>query len=451
MSLSDQIAAKTAMLVASKDALVAAQKEYADKPDDDSAFAALETAIGNVEAAEKSLTVLKRAEDALKGSFSEARAPAIIKSHKTKEGSADLLFKSALVTFEAGVTHQSVDAIIAKRFGEDDGLRAVVGMTNKAAQDPADTATAGYAKELTRQSYAEFMNLLQPVSVIPRLQLDSHSFDGYSSIYIPQRSGSASSNPNMAAAFRAEGAPIRVGGLSLTSKTLTPKTLGVIGTFTEELLRRSTPSILNVIRNAMLEDTAVALDGVFLGTGAGSATTPAGIANSLSGNTAGASGVTPADAYEDLIAMVKKQADALLGMNPAWVMSPANAIALGGMLTSLGTVQFQGMQSLRGSKTLFGIPVIESTNIANTRVLLIDQPAISFAGGAPEFLVTQVATLHEEGSAPADISAVGTPNVVAAPVRSLYQTYSQALRTVWELDWAVMRTGAVIELTSVAW
>lgn len=452
MNLSEKIAEKTSELVSRKDALVAAQKAYSEAPDDEATFQALEKSIEDVEAVEKELTVLKRAEQALKPSGSPAvGAPAVIKSHKVKEGSADLLFKAALVTFEAGVTHAPVEAVIAKRFGDDEGVRAVVSMTNKAAQNPADTSTAGYAKELTQQSYGAFMDLLVPVSVVPQLALARHSFDGSSSIYIPMRSGSRSSGANMAGAFRAEGDPIRVGGMSLTSKTLTPKTMAIIGTFTEELLRRSTPSILNIIRDSMLQDTAVALDGVFLGASAGSATVPAGIANGLGALTDTASGTTPADAYADLIAMVKKQAAALLGANPAWVMSPANAIALGGMLTSVGTVQFPGMQGARGTKTLFGIPVIESTNIADSRVLLIDQPEVSFAGGAPEFLITQVATLHEEGSSPADISAAGTPNTVAAPIRSLYQTYSQALRTVWELDWAVMRSGAVVELTAVAW
>lgn len=452
MNLSDKIAEKTTQLVASKDALVAAQKAFADDADADGAYETLEKSIADVEDVEKQLAVLKRAEDALRTSAD--KAPAVVKSFKgTKEGSADLLFKAALVSFEAHVNHLPIEAAMLKRFGDDDGLRAVLSVTNKAAQNPAITTVAGYAQELTQQSYGDFMNLLLPVSAVANLQMSRYAFDGYASIYIPMRGGSHVSDPNMSGAFRAEGSPIRVGGLTFTSKLLTPKTMGVIGTFTEEMLRRSTPNILSVIRQAMLEDTSVSLDNVFLGTAAGSAIQPAGIANNLGANSIVSSGSTADLIYADLISMIQLQATALLGQNPAWVMTPANAIALGGVLTAVGTVQFPGMQNLRGAKTLFGFRVIETTNIANTRVLLIDQPEVAFAGGTPEFLGSQVATLHEEGATPLPI-ATGTSGagaITAAPVRSLYQTFSQALRTVWELDWTVMRSGAVIEQTGVNW
>lgn len=450
MTLSEQIAQKNAALIAAKDALVAAQKNYSEKPDDDESMTALETAISEVEEIEKKLDLLKRAESALKSEAS--RAPAVVKSFKTKEGSADLLFKAALVSFESHVTHQPLEAIIQKHFGDDDGVRAVVGETNKAAQNPAQTNVAGYAQELTRQTYADFMNLLMPVSAVANLAFSRYSFDGFASIYIPMRIGSRTAQPNLSGAFRAEGTPIRVGALTLGSKILTPKTMGVIGTFTEEILRRSTPSILQVIRNAMLEDTSIMLDGVVLGTGAGSAIEPAGIANNLGSFTFAASGATPEDIHADLVNAIRLQSNALLGRNPAWVMTPGNAVALGGALNPLGQPMFPGMSLLRGQRSLYGYPVIETTNIANSRVLLIDQPEISFAGGAPEFLGSQVATLHEESAAPLPLATgpQGTA-VVATPQRSLYQTFSQALRTVWTLDWWRMRDGSVVEITGVAW
>ena len=450
MNLSDKIAEKTTSLIAKKDALVAAQKAFAEDSEADGAYDNLDSAIKAVEDEEKQLQVLKRAEEALRTTAD--KAPAVIKSHKTKEGSADLLFKAALVSFESHVTHQPVDAVIAKRFGDDDGVRAVVSVVNKAAQNPAFTNVAGYAQELTQQSYGAFMDLLLPASAVANLAMNRYSFDGYNSIYIPMRGGARNSGVNMAGAFRAEGAPIRVGGMTFTSKTLTPKTLGIIGTFSEEMLRRSTPNILQVIRNAMIDDTSVALDNAFLGTAAGTAIQPAGIANALGSYTFVSGGATAEQIYADLIEMVKLQSDALLGSNPAWIMTPGNAIFIGGSLTALGTVQFPGMQAARGQKTLFGYPVIETTNIAASRLLLVDQPYIEFAGGAPEFLGTQVATLHEEGSNPAPlVTGPSGTEVVATPQRSLYQTYSQALRTVWEVDWTVARTGAVVELTGIAW
>ena len=81
-------------------------------------------------------------------------------------------------------------------------------------------------------------------------------------------------------------------------------------------------------------------------------------------------------------------------------------------------------------------------------MLLIDGSGVSFAGGAPSFVGTDVATLHEDDTTPLPISAGA---VVAAPVRSLFQTNSAALRALWEIDWAVMRAGAVQALSAVAW
>jgi hypothetical protein len=72
--------------------------------------------------------------------------------------------------------------------------------------------------------------------------------------------------------------------------------------------------------------------------------------------------------------------------------------------------------------------------------------------GNPNFVTSNVATLHEENTTPLPISSAGTPNVVAAPVRSLFQTYTWALRMILDVDWVKLNSvGPVQELTGVAW
>jgi hypothetical protein len=44
-----------------------------------------------------------------------------------------------------------------------------------------------------------------------------------------------------------------------------------------------------------------------------------------------------------------------------------------------------------------------------------------------------------------------TPATVAAPTRSLFQTNSVAVKNIWEISWAKLRTHAVQQLTGVAW
>jgi hypothetical protein len=85
-------------------------------------------------------------------------------------------------------------------------------------------------------------------------------------------------------------------------------------------------------------------------------------------------------------------------------------------------------------------------------VLLIDAADfIIIEGGAPRFDVSDQATLHLEDSAPLAIGTAGAPPTVAAPVRSLFQTDSMALRMVMDLNWGLRRAGVVAWTTAVTW
>jgi HK97 family phage major capsid protein len=284
------------------------------------------------------------------------------------------------------------------------------------------------------------MDTIKPESVIPRLGLNTYSFDGYQSIKIPMRA----ETPNVAGAFRAEAAPIPVKQMGFTSKVLTPKSMGVISSFSNELFERSTPNILEVIRSAMISDTAQALDVKFLSADAGSAIAPAGIQNGVvSPNTAASAGDTVADIMTDLRGRLQQMASLNLGRKPVWIMNPARAWGLPLATNAVGAVAFPEM----ASGTLIGAPVITSTNVPADVVYLIDAAEVYFAGGAPRFMGTDVATLHFEDETPLPI--VGS--VTANPVRSLYQTNTAAIRAMWDLDWTVNRTGSVQTITGVSW
>jgi hypothetical protein len=63
------------------------------------------------------------------------------------------------------------------------------------------------------------------------------------------------------------------------------------------------------------------------------------------------------------------------------------------------------------------------------RVLLVDAADFfSATGDEPRFDVSDQAVLHMEDTAPTAIGTAGTPTVVAAPVRSLWQTDSIGIR-----------------------
>ena len=453
MSLSEKIAAKQTELVAARDALVDLTTNIDDTEESQKA---VDEQTEVVEKLTADLDRLKASERAIEKSVSRARdngAPAINTNPaaKVKDGDkANLFVKAALCAFESHVKHKPIDQVVSERYGDDEVVKTIVGRTTKAQQDPAFTNVAGYAQELVQEATGAFLDTLKPDSVIPRLPLNRYSFDGYNSIKIPMRN--PATTPNLAGAFRAEGDPIRVGALSLGSKTLTPKSLGIIGTFSMELLERSTPNIESVIRDAMITDTAEMLDAAFLSTTAGTATVPAGLQTyATGGNTAASGGTTTADIIADIRGRLQAMTAANLGRRPVFICSPARWYGVQLAVTAAGTPAFP--EAAQGS--LMGIPVVTSVTVPADVVFLIDAAEVAFAGGAPRFMGTEVATIHEEG-VQANVKPIvddsTAPGVTANPVRSLYQTNSAALRTVWELDWTVMRTaGAVQTLTGVAW
>jgi hypothetical protein len=390
------------------------------------------------------LATLKSSETRLAAGALATKSAQVIRRDSVKD-TEHLLGKLALVTYEAACKSMKIDDVVAIRFPGSAAIETIV----KAAQNPAMTNVPGYAQELTRIGYGQLMDMLRAEAILPKCVPfgQQHSFEGYTSITYPIRSGTPT---DAAGAFRAEGAPIRVGGLHFTSGSLTPKNLGVILTATEEMLRRSTIDLAAYFQRAIIDDTATTLDAIFIGTGAGSATQPAGIRNSLAaGDTRPSTGATAAAITNDLKVMLTAMTTANMGgMNTKWLMHPKNFLAVSWLTNAVGTKQFPETTN----NNLGGYGVVTSLAMPADIVLLVDFSQFSFAIGNPAFLPNNVATLHEEDTTPLPIASAGTPNVVAAPVRSLYQTNSWALRMLMDADWAKMRNpGPVQELTAVAW
>ena len=367
-------------------------------------------------------------------------APSIVKSVKDREP-VDYIIASALCAFEAHATKKSFEAVMEARYGGDDTLKTVAPHVVKAVTNPAMTNVEGWAEELMRESTQGFMDLLRGESVIPQVPVTRFDFQGFNAINIPGRADT----PNIAGAFRAEGAPIPVKRAALIKQTLTPKSMGVISTFTAECLRRSTPSIEALIRQWIVQDTSLELDNHFLGDADPDDIQPGGLQHYADTNTAESSGAAHDEIVADLKGMIQAMTTANLGRRPVWIMHSANLIALSMVNNAVGTPAFPETQN----NTLYGIPVVTSTNVPLDVVYLVDAAEIMMAFSGPQFLGTDVATIHEEDTAPLPI--VGTDGTPAAPSRSLYQTNSLGLRMTLETDWTVMRPGAVATLTKVAW
>lgn len=399
-----------------------------------------------IEQKDAALNALKRAESVLAAKSTPANggpaAPAIIRrplSVAAKEVKpADHIFRAAAVHAVAHASGKDVDTVLERMYGGDEGTAIVT----KAAVAGATTTAAGWAAELVNTAMADFLETLRPVSIYPALAaIGGRLTFGPNSgaIKIPARAAS----PSIGGSFVGEGGAIPVRRLGLTSVTLSPKKMGVISVFSREIARYGTPAIEGLIRQEIIADTALTIDSLLLDTNAGSAVRPAGLLNGVSVLTATAGG-----GHAAILGDIRKLAapfdtanagrSLVLLMNPAQARSLAMTPGPDGKLGWLGPIldEFQ---------------VVASTTVPVGRVILIDAADfVSATGDTPEFETSDQAVLHMEDSAPTQISATGTPNTVAAPVQSMFQTAQIAVRMLLDITWATRRP-AVQYIDSVTW
>lgn len=328
-------------------------------------------------------------------------------------------------------------------------IDALPGVVQRAASAPADMATSGWASQLVYTQNAEFMTLLMPASVYPGLAARGIrlSFGRAGVISIPTRLAT----PTIAGAFVVQGAAIPVKQGAFSAVTLSPKKLGVISTFTRELALHSTPSIEDLIRNAMQEDTSVVIDGVLLGAVAATTAAPGGIRAGVAKITATAGG-----GFAALVGDLKALVGALITASngnvraPTWIMNPIQALSISVTANAGGDFPFAAEMN---QNRFQGYPVILSTTCPAGTVILIDAADfVSVEGDAPMFSASDQATLHMEDTTPLPIAtgAQGS-GVLATPTRSLYQTDSIAIRMTMDLNWALRRTGVIAWTDTITW
>jgi HK97 family phage prohead protease len=327
-------------------------------------------------------------------------------------------------------------------------------IVEKTAVNPAFTTVAGWAAELVQTVNADFLDVLAIQSIYGALSAAGQrfTFGRNGVIKIPIRANT----PTINGSFVGEGQPIPVRRAGFTSTSLTPKKMAVISTFSREIDLHSIPAIQAVIRQAIINDTSNALDAVLISTAASSAISPAGLrATENNPVTVTASAATAS--YDKMIADLKGLINAIVGNGGdasriVFIMNPAQAISLQWVTLADGSFPFQSVTQgqIRGN------PVIVSRNIAAGTIIAVDASEFaSVTDDTPQFDVNDSATLHEEDTTPLPITAGAGPNPVAvtniaAPVRSLWQTYSAAIRMILPMNWIMMRNGGGAGLGLVA-
>jgi HK97 family phage prohead protease len=454
MNLSEKIEAAQERVNTATDALTTFVEKIGDVIAGDDTKT-MDKLADDVSAAKNSLASLQKAEQMLgvsseivvrQSSAVEPRRPfALPKKKEPRPG--DYFFRSAVVLTLARATQRPTSEILRERYNDDDATKAVFEFLTKASTVPATTTLAGWAAELAAGvGILDFLDQLMPQSVYPPLSArgGKFTFGRNGTVSIPSRAAT----PTLAGAFVAQGAPIPVRQAAFAAVTLTPKKMGVITTATREIVQHSTPAIEGILRQAMQEDTAIAIDTVLLGNGAATATTPAGIRNGVSGQTPTAGG-----GFNALVGDLKNLVGVLVAANslrsPVFIMNPAQALSIGLTQNAGGDFPFRAEIN---ANTLLGYGVIQSSTQPAGTVTLVDAADFfSATGDEPQFDVSDQAVLHMEDTTPLPIGSTGTPNVVAAPTRSLWQTDSIGIRMLLDINWAMRRVGVVAWVAGVTW
>jgi HK97 family phage major capsid protein len=417
--------------------------------DDNADSEATEQLSAAVEAYERHLTSMKRAEKALAARAGSEEPPATeqilvpairrplgIKMREPKPH--ELIYRAAACALQAYVTSKDPIKVLEERYGDHEATQIVT----RAAVDPAKTSVAGWAQELVEEATTDFLATLRPISIFPRLAELGQPLTfgpGRASIRVPSRA----TTPSISGSFVAEGAPIPVRRLGLTSITLSPHKLGVISVFTREMARYSNPQIEGLLRQEINADTAITIDTLLLDATAGSTTRPAGLTFGISAITPSAAGGYAA-ILADINALAAPFDAANAGRRLVLIMNPREARALNMAPGPDGTFGWAA-----GFMSEF--TVLTSTTVTPGRLVMIDAADLVTVNGTPEFDVSEQTVLHMEDTTPLNIGTPGAPATIAAPAQSMFQTASLALRMLLDTTWAMRRAGMVQYMTGASW
>jgi HK97 family phage major capsid protein len=240
--------------------------------------------------------------------------------------------------------------------------------------------------------------VLTPLSAAAALasRATTLDFGGFDSIKIPMRAARQAGN-TLGGAFVGEAGAIPLGRIAVSSKTLSRYKMAVISTFTRELADRSTPAIEAVIRQAILDDTAIELDtAMFDANAAVAGVRPAGLLNTTGGY-AGAAGTGTAGGGPDAVIgdiqmMLNAMVAAGVGARPVLFLNSQDAMSVGMMQTPLGEMMFA--TDLAAGRVL-GVEVVKSLNMTQGTAILVDASNVAIAVDPTQFSVSDVATVIE--------------------------------------------------------
>jgi HK97 family phage major capsid protein/HK97 family phage prohead protease len=298
----------------------------------------------------------------------------------------------------------------------------------KAAVAPGDTVTTPWAGALVppfQYMADEFMALLRPQTILGKVpNLKRVPFRAL----VPKQTGGGSyawvgqSNPKPATA-------LQFGTVSLGIT----KIAGIV-TLTTELVRLSSPSAEDLVRNDMIAGIAGFMDHQFIDPAvAPTGVNPASITNGIAGVPA------TTDPLADLTALITAFAAANLSLSQAtFIMSEVNAFALSTRFYATGAREFPDLTL--GGGSIFGVPVVTSQTAAQW-IILVYGPGILYADDGGVTIDVSMEASVQMNSTPDD------PTTATTVLVSLWQNNLVGLRAERFCNWTRGRDEGVAYLT----
>lgn len=236
------------------------------------------------------------------------------------------------------------------------------------------------------------------------------------------------------AAWVGDGAPKPATNPTFNSVTIGHHKLAGIIVRTDDLLKLASPAADQMLRDDLIEACATLIDNTFIDTAPETDTRPAGV---LHGATKiDHTGVGVAQYNADLAALRKTFISNNLSLNGAqYVMSETRASDMAELRDALGNPYYRGMDAPSGSKTLHGLPVIESETAADVIALIKPSELYLADDGAVEVAFSDQATID-----------MGSTTLV-----NLWQQNMTAIRAERHITWSKRRVtaAAYINYTNV--
>ena len=313
-----------------------------------------------------------------------------------------------------------------------------VAITLKAAVAAGDSTTVGFAAELYPTNFIdEFLEMLRPKTILGRVPgLKSVPFD----VSFPSQTAGGTYG------WVGEGLAKPVTSATYATVTLGhAKAAGII-VLTEELVRHSSPSAQDAVRDEMINGMARFLDNQFVNPAIAAVpnVSPASITNGIAG--VAATGVNEAAARADLRALISRFAAANYDLGSlVLLMDEDIAFVLGTMVNAVGQTAFPGL-SVNGG-TILGIPVVAS-NTVNGSIVGVHAPSVMVANeGGLKIDVSREASVIMDDAPNAVVQVAGN-----GPIHtSLWQNNLVGLRAEHWINWGLARATAVDMITGVAY